>query len=91
MPRGTAPAAPGVRRGDRTPPHGVEERIQALRIVETVGMRGRERGSLHHSRSGLDFPQELDGLVECVILDRGQRDEVLRPIEVTSIDFPYYP
>ena len=63
-----------VRAGHRTPPHRIQERRQARRVVETTGRIG-QRTLRQHPRVGLDLPNHRQGLVEAVVLDRLQVDQ----------------
>ena len=70
---------PHVGGGDRAPAHGVEEGVEAARLVEAGGF-GQGR-LLEHAGAGLELPDDLELLAERVVLDGGEGDEVLLTVE----------
>ncbi len=64
-----------VRRGDRPPPHGVKECVEAPGLVEAY--RSRQGALLEGAGAGLELPDDPELLPHGVVLDGGERDEVL--------------
>ena len=71
-----------VRRGDRTPPNGVEERVQLARVIETVGGVG-QCVLVVRDRPALKLPDHPQPLVAGVVFDADQGDQMGgRPMSV---------
>ena len=60
--------------GDSAPAHGIEEGLQALGMVESVGIG--QRGFLMHRSAWFHLPDDLKFLAETVVFDGGELDQV---------------
>ena len=67
---------PHVGGGGRAPAHGVEEGIESSGRIEAG--RSRQRRPLADLRAGLQLPDDLQFLAQGIVLDRRQRDQMLR-------------
>ena len=66
-----------ISRCDGTPADGVEKRLESLGIVESLA-RVRQGRSFEHMAPGFELPYDLEILALPVVLDRAQRNEMLR-------------
>jgi hypothetical protein len=69
---------PRVRARNGAPTDRIEERVEALGLVEAFRVRCRKRGMIDNGTAGLELPDDLDLIAHRVVLDRDEADEVLR-------------
>ena len=67
----------GIRHGRSAPAHRVQEGVQPCWFVEVGGLR--QRHLLVDFGPRLQFPYDLEFLAEALVVDAGERDEVLWP------------
>ena len=77
--------------GGGTPSHGIEERVERVRVV--LPRDRRQASPLDDLSARLDLPDDLQFFAEAVLVDRRQRQAVLRRtgIESGGIDVGHHP
>ena len=77
--------------GSSTPSHGIEERVERVRVV--LPRDRRQASPLDDLSARLDLPDDLKFFAETVLVDRRQRQAVLRctGIESGCIDVGHHP